>query len=42
MQAFLMHLVWCSGTREGVAVLVGLCRLVVPVWIGGAGREVAG
>jgi hypothetical protein len=47
MQAFPMHLVWCSGTREGVAVLVGLCRLVVPVhdvgvWVGGAGREVGG
>ena len=39
-----MHLVWCSGTREGVAVLVGLCHLVCPVHgvgvcIGGTGRE---
>jgi hypothetical protein len=45
MQKCLMHLVWCSGKRGDVAVLVGLCRLVCPVHgvgvcVGGVGREV--
>jgi hypothetical protein len=41
MQKFLVHLVWCSGKHEDVAVLVGLCRLICPVHgVGGVGREV--